>query len=336
MRKSGEAMTFVKATPYARKTAKQYHIDLSAVTPTGPDGAVKARDVLRAREGRQRIREVFATPLARRIADSMHIDLEGIRGTGIGGRIGKDDVLHAAGKADYVLQPGELRESMSSMRRVIAASMSEAAAIPTVTVTTKVDVTRLQEMRLHHNGKSKIHYTVNDLVLMAAAKALLKNKRLLCSYAGDRIIYKNDINIGIAVSLDEGILVPVLKEADTLTPEELAEKAHDLIRRAREKSVTPDECSHSTFTVTNMGMYGVEAFTPMLHLPEAAVLGVCSIYDGCAVKDGAVEVRKLMHICTTFDHRLLDGAQAAVFNLAVREFLEHPESLIGGTEAAEE
>ncbi len=299
-------MTFVKATPYARKTAKQYHIDLSAVTPTGPDGAVKARDVLRAREGRQRIREVFATPLARRIADSMHIDLEGIRGTGIGGRIGKDDVLHAAGKADYVLQPGELRESMSSMRRVIAASMSEAAAIPTVTVTTKVDVTRLQEMRLHHNGKSKIHYTVNDLVLMAAAKALLKNKRLLCSYA------------------------------DTLTPEELAEKAHDLIRRAREKSVTPDECSHSTFTVTNMGMYGVEAFTPMLHLPEAAVLGVCSIYDGCAVKDGAVEVRKLMHICTTFDHRLLDGAQAAVFNLAVREFLEHPESLIGGTEAAEE
>ncbi len=138
------------------------------------------------------------------------------------------------------------------------------------------------------------------------------------------------------MSLDEGILVPVLKEADTLTPEELAEKAHDLIRRAREKSVTPDECSHSTFTVTNMGMYGVEAFTPMLHLPEAAVLGVCSIYDGCAVKDGAVEVRKLMHICTTFDHRLLDGAQAAVFNLAVREFLEHPESLIGGTEAAEE
>lgn len=323
-------MAHIKATPCARRTAKRYHIDLAAVKASGPDGAVVERDVLRAMEMRQKTREVSITPLAKRIADSMHIDVSVLKGTGTGGRISKADVLSAAGQKDAELQPGELLQPMSSMRRTIAAQMTEAARVPTVTVTTKVDVTKLTELRPVHNGRHNIHYTVNDLVLMAVAKALKKNKRLLCSYAGENIIYKNDINIGIAVSLDdEGLLVPVIREADLLAPDQLAETAHDLIRRTREKKISPDECRGSTFTVTNMGMYGVEAFTPMLHLPNAAVLAVCSIYDGCAVRNGAIEVRKLMHICLTFDHRLLDGALAAKFNLAVREFLENPESLIG-------
>ncbi|MDO4619626.1 MAG: 2-oxo acid dehydrogenase subunit E2 [Lachnospiraceae bacterium] len=322
-------MADIKATPYARKVAAQYHIDLAAVSPGGPDGAIHARDVIRAKDGRKKTPEASVTPLAQRIAESMHLDLKEIRGTGIGGRISKADVLRHAGRQDIQLQPGELCQTMNSMRRAIAAEMTEAAQIPTVTVTTKVDVTRLTELRLAVNEKRKVHYTVNDLVLMAVAKALPKNKRLLCSAAGDSIIYKNDVNLGISVSLDEGIIVPVLRDADKLTAEELASKAHDLIRRTREKKISPDECRGVTFTVTNLGMYGVEAFTPVLHLPCAAILGVCSIYDGCAVKDGAVEVRKLMHICLTFDHRLLDGAQAAKFNLSVREFLEHPEALIG-------
>lgn len=323
-------MAYVKATPCARRVAKQYHIDLASVTPTGPGGAVVERDILNAKQGRQKKSRVPVTPLARRIADSMHIDVSGLSGTGTGGRISKADVLNAAGQKDVELMPGELWQPMNSMRRTIAAQMTEASLVPTVTVTTKVDVTRLTELRLMHNEKHAVHYTVNDLVLMAVAKALKKNKRILCSYAGENIIYKNDINLGMAVSLeDEGLLVPVIREADLLTPDELAETAHDLTRRTREKKISPDECRGSTFTVTNMGMYGVEAFTPMLHLPNAAVMAVCSIYDGCAVRDGAIEVRKLMHICLTFDHRLLDGAQAAKFNLAVREYLENPESLTG-------
>ena len=320
-------MAYIKATPYAKRTAKQYHIDLAAVTPTGRGGAVTAGDVLRAKESRQKLREVPVTPLALRIAKELHIDLDRVKGTGIGGKISKSDVLKEAGKKDIVLLPGELYQSMDSMRKSIAAEMTEASRIPTVTVTTKVDVTALNEMRLELNSKGHIHYTINDLILAACAKALRKNKRLLCSYAGDSIVYKNDINIGIAVSLDEGMIVPVLCEADCLTTEEISAKARELIRRARTKKLSPEECANSTFTVTNLGMYGVEAFTPILHLPNAAILGVCSIYEGCAVRDGAVEVRKLMHICLTFDHRLLDGADAAKFNLSVREYLENPESL---------
>ncbi len=320
-------MAFIKATPYARKIAGQYHIDLAAVTPSGPGGAVLERDVLRAREGRRRASKVHVTPLARRIAEELHVDLDKVKGTGLGGKICREDVLAASDQPVYELQPGELREPLSGMRKTIARRMSEAAAIPTVTITTKADVTGMEEMRLANNEKQGVHYTVNDLILKACARALLKHKRLLCSFAGDSIIYKNDINIGIAVSTGDGLLVPVLRDADTMTLDEISVKAREIIKRARERHVTPEECEGSTFTVTNLGMYGVEAFTPLIHAPNAAILGVCSMYEGVTVRDGMVEARKLMHLCLTFDHRLMDAAEAAGFNLSVREFLEHPESL---------
>ena len=245
-------MAFVKATPYARKIAKQYHIDLSAVTPSGPGGAVLARDVEKAREGYKRTREVPVTPLAQRIAESMHVDLDKVKGTGIGGKISKADVLAASGRQESVLQPGELREALTPMRRSIAAQMTAAAAVPTTTVTTKVDVTAMEDMRLHHNENAKIRYSVNDLILMAAAKALRKHRQILCSYAEDSIIYKPDVNLGMAVAMEDGagLLVPVIREADTLSADELASKAHDLARRTRDKKISPDECSGSTFTVT--------------------------------------------------------------------------------------
>ena len=320
-------MAWIRATPYARKIAKQYHIDLAAVTPTGPDGTVRERDVIRAKEARTKRSEVPVTPLAQRIAESMHIDLGSVRGTGIGGKISKGDVLAAAGKDNYLLSPGETREVMSSMRSHISRTMTEAALIPTVTLTTKTDVTELTRRRLAYNASHREHISVNDLVLKAVCGALQKNRRMLCSFSGDSIIYKHDINLGMAVSVEDGLLVPVIREADSLTLTELSDAAHDLARRARSKRISPAECEGSTFTVTNLGMYGVEAFTPILHLPNAAILGVCSIYDGVAVKDGAVEVRKLMHLCLTFDHRVMDAAEAATFNLSVKEYLENPESL---------
>ncbi|MDO5702719.1 MAG: 2-oxo acid dehydrogenase subunit E2 [Lachnospiraceae bacterium] len=322
-------MAFVKATPYARKIARQYHIDLSAVTPSGSTGAVLARDVERARERHKRTREVPVTPLALRIAEAMHIDLDTVRGTGVGGKISKADVLAAAGRPGSVLLPGERRETLTPMMRSIAAQMTAASRVPTTTVTTKVDVTAMEEMRAEHNGRSGIRYSVNDVILMAAARSLTKHRNLLCSFAEDSIIYKSGINLGMAVAMEDenGLIVPVITEADQLSPDELATAAHDLARRTRGKKISPAECEGSTFTVTNLGMFGVEAFTPLLNLPNAATMGVCAIYNGVAVKDGRVEVRKLLHLCLTFDHRALNGAAAAKFNLTMREHLENPGSL---------
>lgn len=327
-------MTFVKATPYARKIARQYHIDLSAVTPTGMDGAVTARDVERTRAARERTREVPVTPLALRMARSMHVDLSEVKGTGIGGKISRSDVLAAAGRRGDSLEVGERREVLTGMRRVIADRMTEAAPIPTVTLTTKVDVTRMMEMRASIINRGGRKYSVNDIVLCAVAKALRKNPGMMCAFDKDSIIYKDNVNIGMAVALDEGLIVPVIRNADMLTLDELSDKARDLARRAREKSLTPDECRGSSFTVSNLGMYGVEAFTPIINPPDAAILGVCAISDGCVVKDRLITMRKVMRICLTFDHRALDGAKAAMFNLAVREFLENPESIFEGTGAS--
>lgn len=320
-------MSFVKATPYARRLAEKYNMDLAAAVPTGPDGAVKGRDVLAARDARVKNRRVPVTPLARRMAESMNISLEGIAGTGIGGKISKKDILSAAGEKRQELMPGELRVPLSGMRRSAAAHLTVAARVPTSTVTTKADVTALTEMRLHFNETHDFHVTIGDLVTMAAAKALKKNKRMMCSFDTDSIIYKNEVNIGIAVAVPEGLIVPVLRNAADLGIRDFAVRAHALIKKAREKKLDKRDLAGGVFTVTNLGMFGVEAFTPMLNLPQAAIMGVCAIYDGVTVRNGMAEVRKLVHICTTFDHRALDGADAARFNLAVREFLENPESL---------
>ena len=320
-------MAFVKATPYARKVAKQYHIDLAAVKPTGPGGAVLERDVIAAREGRQKRPAVPVTPLAERMARSMNIDLRNVRGTGIGGKISKKDVLNAAGRGAGEMVPGEHREALTGMRRVIAEKMTASLSIPTVTVTTKVDVTELMAMREERNRSSAQHVSVNDLILMAVAKALARNPRMLCRFDGDGIIYVDDVNIGMAVALDEGLLVPVIKNADKKSLLELSEEAKNLARRAREKHLSPDECRGATFSVSNMGMFGVEAFTPILNPPDSAILGVCAVSDAWVIREGVPRVRKVMRICLTFDHRVMDGAQAAKFNLSVREHLEHPESL---------
>jgi len=319
-------MAGYKATPYARKVARQYHIDLAAVTPSGSHGEIKERDVIAAREGRRRRSKVSATPLAMHMAESMDIDLAEVRGTGVNGRVRKEDVLAAAGRAGGLL-PGEHAEALTGMRRTIAKRMTEAANVPTVTVTTKVDVTEMLRRRKEHNDSHAHHYTVNDIVTAACAKALAKHRRMLCRFDGDRIIYKDSVNLGIAVSVDDGLVVPVIAGADKLSMDELSSTAHSLAARAREKRLSPDAFSGSSFTVSNMGMFGVEAFTPILNPPDSAILGVCAVSDACLVREGVALVRKVMRICLTFDHRVMDGAEAAKFNLTVREYLEHSEAL---------
>lgn len=323
-------MSEIKSSPYARKIAKQYHIDLQAVRPSGLHGEIQSADVERAHEGRERTREVPVTPLAMRIADSLSIDLSKIHGTGPGGKISKADVLSATGSIEPELMPGELRETLTGMRKVISERMTEAAKVPTCTVTTKVDMTALLSAREKYNKSHDPHCSINDLILFAVSHALTEHKRFLCSFDRNSVIYKNEINLGIAVAVEDGLIVPVLKNADLLTLSELASSAHELVRRARNRTLQTEECRGNTFTVTNLGMFGVEAFTPLINLPDAAILGVCAVSDGCLIMNDKPVVRKVMRICLTFDHRMLDGSEAAKFNLDVRKYLENPDLWLSG------
>ncbi len=302
-----------KATPYARKIAAQYHIDLQAVSPSGPDGEIIASDVEKAHSGRKSIREVPVTPLASRIAAEKGIDLSKIRGTGIGGKISKADVLAASGTEEIPLLPGELRVPMSPMRLRIRDQMTKAAQVPTATVITRIDATALLAKRRELKEKGSA-VTLNDLILFAVSRTLAKHKRLLCSYDENNVILKQEVNLGVATSVEDGLIVPVVREADLLSLGELSDAVRALVEKARNKTITNPDCEGHTFTVTNLGMYDVEWFTPMLNLPDAAILGV-----GAAVKEG----RKFtMRLCLTYDHRLLDGAAAACFNRDLKAFLE--------------
>lgn len=319
--------TYIPATPYAKLLSRQNGIDLSLAQPTGNYGAVRAADVMKVEATPSRAK---ATPLAKRMAQGMGIDITQVVGSGHGGKVTRADVLAARPKGDQPAakapaQQGEKREGMSAMRKVVARRMLQShTEIPPVTQVVRNDVTALMEARQKLNANGGRKYSMNDFILKAVAKALDSNRHMLVSIDGDEIIYKDNINLGMAVAIDSGLIVPVINDADKLTLEQLSDAAKDLAVRARENKLLPDEYRGNTFTVSNLGMFDVETFTPIINQPDAAILGVCSVFDELALVDGAVVVRKVMRTCLTYDHRLLDGASAARFQKELKRLLENP------------
>ncbi len=302
----------IAATPYAKKLASDNGIALSKVPPSGRHGEVVGADV----------EVVLATPLARRIAADKGIDLTTISGTGVGGKITKEDVLRV-GIVEAAGDDSVLR--MTGMRKAVARNMAEASLVPTVTENTEADVTKLLELRASLNEDREEKISINDFVLKAVAKALSGHKKLLVSMGEeDTIIQHSHVNLGMAVALDEGLIVPVITDTDQLGLEALAKKARDLAVRARSGKLQQSEYTGSTFSVSNVGMYGITSFTPIINLPNAAILGVCGIRDELVLKNGQVAVAKKMGLSLTFDHRLVDGVPPAQFLVTLRKLLENP------------
>ena len=227
------------------------------------------------------------------------------------------------------LMEGDTVEKLTGMRKVVAQRMyTSAVEIPTVTQTVKVDVTALLAFRkkLKEEGHA---FSVNDFVLKAVAKALRRHPEILVSLDGEQIIRRAHVNLGMAVALDAGLIVPVIRDADLLSLEALSAKARDLAERARANQLGADEYKGSTFTVSNLGMFGVESFTPIINQPDAAILGVNCTEDELVMEDdGTIAKHQVLRISLTFDHRLLDGAVAAKFEMTVRDLLEHPMDIL--------
>jgi pyruvate dehydrogenase E2 component (dihydrolipoamide acetyltransferase) len=281
---------------------------------------------------------VRISPLAKKTAAALGVAYESLAGSGTGGRIIQQDILRRAGqapkaaaskpKADTAVSAGR-RVKLQGMRKVVAERMFKShQEIPTVTQNMKIDVTELDQLRRKVNDNREWKFTFNDFVLKTVAKALAANKYILVSIDGDEIIYHEHINLGMAVAVPDGLIVPVIRDADQLTLEVLSRTAKDLAGRAREEKLGIDEYKGSTFTVSNLGMLGIETFTPIINQPEAAILGVCAIEEELAMAEGTIIVRKKLRISLTYDHRLLDGATAAQFQLAVKQLLEHPWEIV--------
>lgn len=335
----------VFASPRAKKLADAKGVDLSKVTPTGGEGVrVVENDVIAYLEKTAK----SATPIAAKLASEMNLDLSGVMGTGPKGAITREDVEKAirqrmaggpaAGAATPAL--GEIayapnavleRKPLAGVRRIIFDRMSLSDQLTArVTLVTEADVTELVRFR----DKLKVEKAeawgfkpgYNEMIGLIVAKTLkdfpYMNARL--SQDGTQIEWLEDVNLGFAVDTDRGLLVPVVKRAAQMDLQALGSRFHALAEGAKSGRISPDDLVGGTFTITNLGGYGVDAFTPVINLPELAILGLGRIQDKLMPVNGVAEIRKMMTLSLVFDHRLVDGAPAAKFLEAVKNLLEYP------------
>jgi len=302
----------IAATPAAKTLAKEKKIDLAKIIPTSVSGVIKRRDV----EAKANIR---ITPLARKMAVEREIDLCLVTGTGAGGKITVADIEALPRPATKIPLVG--------MRKVIAQRMcASKREIPEVTLTLSADVTALLALRSRLKGEGN-SFTVNDFVMCAVARALSESPLVNATLEHDVIHSWPDVNLGVAVGLDNGLVVPILRKAQNYPIAELAVYARKQIELARNGKLMPDEFSGGTFTITNLGMYGVEHFNPIINLPQVAILGICAAQERLFLDNGAVKARTMMPLCLTHDHRVIDGVCGMNFLNRVKGLLENPERL---------
>ena len=291
---------------------------------------------------------VFASPLAKKIAADKGIDLSQVSGTGDHGRIIKRDVENyqpaavappvsaesaapavAAPVALPVGQEGSEEVKNSTMRKVIAKRLSESKfSAPHYYLTIEVDMDNAKASRAQINGLPDTKVSFNDMVLKACAMALKKHPQVNTSWNGDTTRYNHHVHMGVAVAVDDGLVVPVLKFADQMSLTQIGGAVKDLAGRARTKKIKPDEMEGSTFTVSNLGMFGILEFTSIINQPNSAILSVGAIVEKPVVKNGAVVPGSTMKVTLACDHRTVDGATGAQFLQTLRAYLENPVTML--------
>ncbi len=326
----------VPATPVARKMAEEHGVDLSAVAATGKGGKVTKDDVQAAMASVPAVPgtgPVIATPAARRTARLSGVDLSQVRGTGPGGRIQAGDVASfkpgLTPPAGPAVMSGE-KIPLIGMRRTIAERLTESyQSIPHIQFTASVDMTNFIQARADYNqlaldrGDQKV--SVTAMLVKLVAMTLADHRMLNSSLTGDEIVVHEDINIGVAVALDRGLIVPVVKNADSKGVKEIAAESNDLVERARNEQLTGADVRGGTFTITNLGPFGVEQFNAIINPPEAAILAIgATTQEVIALGDGVIAIRPIMRFTLSADHRIIDGAVAARFIADLKTTLENP------------
>lgn len=286
---------------------------------------------------------IRASPLARKIARENGLDISIIGGSGPGGRIEKADVELALSDrslpegvpaaAGAAAAPREEVEPLSSVRKVIAERMTQSFQTPHFYMTVDVDAGKLTETRARLlpllQERTGLRLTLSDLLIKIATKALEDNPRVNSAYVdGGSVRLFTDVAIGLVTSVEDGLMVPVIRQANTKSLFEIARSRDDLVRRARDRELSMDEMRGSTFTLSNMGMYEVDKFSAILQPPEAAILAVGRIEERAVVRGGDIVVRPMMTLTLSIDHRVLDGALGAAFLSSVKRYIESPVDLL--------
>jgi pyruvate dehydrogenase E2 component (dihydrolipoamide acetyltransferase) len=313
----------LKLTPKAKKLVKDENIDpagLSAIQGTGYQGGITAKDIK-------------ASPLARKIAAATGVDLAAVTGLGADGKVMKADVI-AKAAAPVAPQSGDKKvlsvTPYKGIRKIIGDKLSQSKfTAPHLYFTEVVDITNLTALRKQLNETTDVKIAVSDLLTMAAAKALKKYPGVNASLINGEIVAYKSINVGTAVAGNNGLIVPVIKDIQEKSLTDVARESKDLVNRAKEGRLEPHEYSDGTFTVSNLGMFGIENFTAIINGSEAAILSVSSVRKKAVVITGengedSIVIRPMMNIQLSVDHRLIDGLLAAQFVGYIRQMLENP------------
>ncbi|WP_313216385.1 2-oxo acid dehydrogenase subunit E2 [Soonwooa sp.] len=290
---------------------------------------------------------VHISPLAKKMAEDKGIDLQSVQGSGEGGRIVKKDIenyqapVKAAATADAPkvvaapalnFTPGEDTETVNSqVRNIIAKRLAESKfTAPHYYLMVEINMDKAIQARKEINSIPDTKVSFNDMIIKATAMALRKHPQVNSSWAGDKIIHHGNINVGVAVAIPDGLVVPVLKNADYMNYNQISASVKDMASRAKSKGLKANEMEGSTFSVSNLGMFGIETFTSIINQPNSAILSVGAIIEKPIVKDGQIVVGNTMKLSLACDHRVVDGATGAEFLQTLRLYLENPLSLLLG------
>jgi pyruvate dehydrogenase E2 component (dihydrolipoamide acetyltransferase) len=297
-----------------------------AASSNGEVKAAKAppADAIEAKSGSGERRPV--SPVARKLAAELGVNLDRVIGSGPGGRITREDVERAA-KSPPPPNPAPASLQtipMRGMRKTIAERMHQSLRdTAQLTITSEADVTPATELR--ERLKREFDFTYTDLLIQAAARALLKHPRMNARLEGNAILSSNEANIGVAVSLDDGLIVPVIRDVTSKSLREIAALTKEAGEKARASKLKLEDISGGTFTITNLGTYGIDAFTPILNSGETGILGVGRIVEKPAIYRGEITRRAMITLSLTFDHRVIDGAPAALFLQSVIDLFNFSE-----------
>jgi pyruvate dehydrogenase E2 component (dihydrolipoamide acetyltransferase) len=324
------------STPPQQKVA-----DVPPAAPSGAPRAPAPPDGNKAPTGG----DVRSSPLARRLASERGLDLQSVQGSGPNGRIIKRDIEAAAAagaaapraaaaaapSAPVIPREGDFHdEPLTQIRKTIAKRLGESIGpIPTFYLTAEFDLTRVMEMRKAMSELGdQFKVSVNDVLLKATAIALSQHPEVNAHWLGDKIRYHNRVHLGMAVATDDGLIVPVIWDADRKRMSDISREAKELAKRARERKLKPEEFTGSTFSVSNLGMFGIDQFTAIINPPEAGILAIGTSEEKLVVVDGEPVVRNRVRVTMSCDHRVIDGAVGAKFLQTLRRLIENPLMLV--------